>query len=453
MSRAIRDLNKNFKMKKYFYADLSTEKIRELCARSGIDVSKIEKIVHEIETNISKNGDDEIRNLTEKFDGVRLENFAVSQKDFENASNLIDENFKTAIKIAAKNIRKFHEKSADKNISAKIETTTGVECWRESRAIETVGLYIPGGTAPLFSTILMTAIPAQIAGVSKIILCTPPNKKFEQTGFVAPEILWTAKFLELEFENIFRIGGAQAIFSMADGTAQIPKVDKIFGPGNAFVMAAKSAVSPRVAIDMPAGPSEVLIVADQNSNAEFVAADALSQLEHGPDSQTVLIIFGKNSEKKSDEILNKIFDQNEKLPRREIAKKSLKNSFILIAENFDDAIEFSNIYAPEHLILNIKNADKILSKIKNVGSVFVGENACESFGDYASGTNHILPTSGFAKSFSGVSVNSFLKKITFQKVSNLGLKNLGPTVEILADREDLFAHKNAISIRLKNLKK
>ncbi len=430
-------------MKKYIYNQLSEQEIKNLCQRGGIDMTKIMPIVKDIRENVRKNGDEAIKKLTKKFDNIDLDKFAVSEQMLEKSEKQVDEEFKKAISVAIANITKFH-KTQKFNKSEKTETSKVVKCWRESRPIERVGLYIPGGTAPLFSTILMTVIPATIAGCEQIILCTPPRP--------APEILYTAKILNISAKNIFCVGGAQAIFAMEIGTAQIPQVDKIFGPGNAFVMAAKILASETVAIDMPAGPSEVLVIADKDSNAIFVAADILSQAEHGVDSQSVLVT---DSEEKCDEILAEVLVQLDKLPRKEMTAKSLEHSYAVITDDLDQAMSFSNLYAPEHLILNVGNKYlcSLQKKIKNAGSVFVGEFACESFGDYASGTNHVLPTSGFARNFSGVSVDSFVKKITFQEISETGVKKLGKTVEVLADREELQAHKNAVTVRIKSINK
>jgi histidinol dehydrogenase len=434
-------------MKVYNYGDLSGQEINKLCARQNLDLDNVFKIVRGIADNIKKRGDAEIRDLGNKFDGVDLEKFALTQDDLDLAAGQVTNDLKIAIKLAKTNIEKFHATQFSENVqkSEKIETSKGVFCWREARAIENVGLYIPGGTAPLFSTLLMSAIPAQIAGCKNIILCTPPNP--------APEILWTASLCGIKPENIFQIGGAQAILAMTYGTEQVPKVDKIFGPGNQFVTVAKMMVASEVAIDMPAGPSEVLVIADEKANAKFVTADLLSQAEHGVDSQAILV---SNSEIKIHEILAEVKIQLTVLSRQKMAQKSLDNSYAIVCDNLADAIKFSNIYAPEHLILNV--ADEVLQttdlmkNIVNAGSVFVGKNACESFGDYASGTNHILPTSGFAKNFSGVSVDSFIKKITFQEISDEGVNNLGPAVELMAAAEELQAHKNAVSVRLESLK-
>ncbi len=428
-------------MKTYFYNKLSVEEKIKLCERSGIDSEKIMPMIWNIRDNVRKFGDAAVLDYTQKFDQVELGSFLVTEEEFAIVDEKVSEDFKKAIKIATQNIRKFHESQLSS--IEKVETTKGVICWRESRAIDFVGLYIPGGTAPLFSTILMTVIPAQIAGCREIILTTPPQKD----GSICPEMLWVAKYLGCM--KVFKIGGAQAVFAMSEGTKQVSKVDKIFGPGNQYVTAAKMLASETVAIDMPAGPSEVLVIATQGTNAQFAAADLLSQAEHGPDSEAILVT---NCEKKAQEILQEVSKQLTDLPRKEVAKKSLNRSYVVVTETIEEAFNFSNQYAPEHLILGFENYEQWLPKITNVGSVFCGPYTCESFGDYASGTNHVLPTSGFARNFSGVSVDSFLKKITFQEISVQGCKNLGSVVELLAEKEELTAHKNAVSIRLKSLK-
>ncbi len=424
-------------MKAYQYNQLSSQDLQKLCQRQGIDFESINPLLQEIQKNICCKGDEALRDYTRKFDGVALEDLLVTEAEFKSAAESVSEDFKSAISIALENIRKFH--TAQRSQVEKIETTKGVFCWRETRAIEKVGLYIPGGTAPLFSTLLMTAVPAQIAGCEEIIICTPPQKD----GSVAPEILYVADLLGIR--SVYKSGGSQAIFALAEGTESIPKVDKIFGPGNQYVTAAKVMVSQSVAIDMPAGPSEALVIADGKSNAEFVASDLLAQAEHGGDSEVVLV---SNSASKAEEILEVLETQLLDLPRKEIAQEALKNSFVVITENLDQAVEFSNLYAPEHMILSLNDFDGLLPKIKNAGSVFCGSLTCESFGDYASGTNHVLPTSGFARNFSGVSVDSFVKKITFQQVTRQGCLNLGPVVETLAAKEALQAHKNAVTVRL-----
>ncbi|MDP1744715.1 MAG: histidinol dehydrogenase, partial [Bacteroidota bacterium] len=348
---------------------------------------------------------------------------------------------KAAIQLAKSNIEKFH--AAQIETSGVIETTKGVNCWRESRAIEKVGIYIPGGSAPLFSTVLMLGIPAKLAGCKEIVLCTPPDKK----GEIDPAILYTANLVGIT--SVYSIGGIQAIAAMAFGTQTVPKADKIFGPGNQYVTAAKQAAQQSgIAIDMPAGPSEVLIIADKSCNPSFVAADLLSQAEHGADSQVILL---SDDEKVLDKITVELKNQLKALPRKEVAEKALKNSKAIILKNTQECIEFSNLYAPEHLILATVKAKKMIPEIINEGSVFLGNYSCESAGDYASGTNHTLPTNGYARSYSGVSLDSFVKKITFQELSREGIQNIGPAIELMAEAEQLFAHKNAVTLRLKSL--
>jgi histidinol dehydrogenase len=412
--------------------------VQGLCQRNAIDYDKVSKIVVEIKQNVSRNGDKCLRRLTKKFDGANIKNFLVSKEELMVAEKKISKQLRKAIKIAARNINKFHKQQL-KISNVKIETTKGVRCWQEFRAIERVGLYIPGGTAPLFSTLLMLAIPAKIAGCKKIVLCTPPQKN----GKINPVILAAAKIVGVS--EIYKVGGAQAIFAMSYGTETIPKVDKIFGPGNSFVTAAKMSIANRTAIDMPAGPSEVLVIADEKSNSKFIAADLLSQAEHGMDSQCVLVATNRQVIEK---VLTEIGTQLKGLERENIILSALGDSFIILVNNIKNAISISNEYAPEHLILHCEEWKKLLPKIANAGSVFCGEYAPESAGDYASGTNHTLPTSGFAKNFSGVSVNSFGKNITFQQITKQGLKKLGSTIEIMAQEEGLGAHKNAVTIRM-----
>ena len=398
---------------------------------------KVQGIINEVK----KNGDQALRDFSLQFDGVNLEDLKVNPPETETAKNEVSSELKEAIAIAADNIRKFH--SSQKSSEEKVETMPGVLCWRENVAIENVGLYIPGGTAPLFSTILMLGIPAQLAGCGRIVLCTPSDKD----GKINSAILYTAS--ELGITEIYKIGGAQAIAAMAFGTETINKVNKIFGPGNQYVMKAKELVQQSgVAIDLPAGPSEVLVIADSNSDAEFVAADLLSQAEHGADSQVVLLT---NDELLPQKVANAIERQLRDLPRAEFIKRSLGNSFSIVFNSISDCIDFSNVYAPEHLILAIDYPESYTTQILNAGSVFLGNYSCESAGDYASGTNHTLPTSGYAKSYSGVSLDSFVKKITFQKITKKGLQNIGKTIEVMAEAEELFAHKNAVSIRLKKI--
>ena len=422
------------------FKNLPRENWEKLAARGAVDFSKILPVVREIETEILRDGKKALQKFTAKFDGARFENFQISENEIENAAAKISPKLKTAIETAAKNIEKFHRATAPQN-SAKIKTAPGVLCWREIRAIEKVGIYVPGGTAPLFSTAAMLAIPARIAGCREIALATPPNFN----GEIHPAILFAARLCGVN--KIFRIGGAQAIFALAHGIGEFSKVDKIFGPGNSFVTAAKILVSQKVAIDSPAGPSEVLVIADDDSNAKFVAADLLSQAEHGADSQAVLLCRSESFAKK---VLAEIEIQLLKLPRAEIAKKSLQNSFVIFGEDLNVLFEFANFYAAEHLILHLQNWEKFLPKIQNAGSVFGGEFSPESAGDFASGPNHVLPTSGFARAFSGVGVADFCKKISVQTLSKSGLANLAPTISEMARAENLRAHARAAEIRLED---
>ena len=410
----------------------------ELIKRPVIKREEITEIVSEIFDKVREKGDQALIDFNKKFGKAEVKNINVSQEEIENAENLINDELKIAIQQAKENITKFH---ASQNVEIeKIETTKGVVCWRENRAIEKVGIYIPGGTAPLFSTVLMLVIPAQLAGCKEVILCTPPDKN----GNVNPAILYTVKLCGVT--KIFKTGGAQAIAAMTLGTESIPNIYKIFGPGNQFVVAAKEyAQIFGVSIDMPAGPSEVLVIADEKSVPAFCAADLLSQAEHGSDSQ---VVFISNDVKIFNETMEEIEKQVKELPRNEFAQESLKNSHFILLGTIEEALEFNNLYAPEHLILAIENFEEFIPKIYNAGSVFLGNYSCESAGDYASGTNHTLPTNGFAKNYSGVSLDSFVKKITFQNLSKEGLQNLGKTIEIMAEAEGLFAHKNAVSIRL-----
>ncbi|REC53335.1 histidinol dehydrogenase [Chryseobacterium piscium] len=411
----------------------------ELVKRPVIKREQLTELIAGIFNEVDKNGDQALIDFNKKFDKAEIKNIKVSEEEIEISENLISQELKFAIQQAKENITKFHASQISE--IQKIETTKGVVCWRENRAIEKVGIYIPGGTAPLFSTVLMLAIPAQLAGCKEIILCTPPDKN----GNINPAILYTAKLCGVT--KIFKIGGAQAIAAMTLGTESIPNVYKIFGPGNQYVVAAKEfAQKYNVAIDMPAGPSEVLVIADEQSIPEYCAADLLSQAEHGSDSQVIFISIDL---KILEETIKEIVKQIKELPRNEFAQQSLKNSHFILLKSIDEALEFSNLYAPEHLILALKDFEKYITKIQNAGSVFLGNYSCESAGDYASGTNHTLPTNGFAKNYSGVSLDSFAKKITFQNLSQEGLQNLGKTIEIMAEAEGLFAHKNAVSIRLK----
>ncbi|MDY0931266.1 histidinol dehydrogenase [Chryseobacterium sp. CFBP8996] len=411
----------------------------ELVKRPVIKREQLTELIADIFNEVEKNGDQALIAFNKKFDQATVEKIQVSEEEIESSENLISEELTLAIQKAKENITKFHSSQIPE--IQKIETTKGVVCWRENRAIEKVGIYIPGGTAPLFSTVLMLAIPAQLAGCKEIILCTPPDKK----GNINPAILYTAKLCGVT--KIFKIGGAQAIAAMTLGTESIPNVYKIFGPGNQYVVAAKEfAQKYNVAIDMPAGPSEVLVIADEQAIPEYCAADLLSQAEHGSDSQ---VIFISTDLKVLEETIKEIVKQIKELPRNEFAQQSLKNSHFILLKSIDEALEFSNLYAPEHLILALEDFEKYIPKIQNAGSVFLGNYSCESAGDYASGTNHTLPTNGFAKNYSGVSLDSFVKKITFQNLSKEGLQNLGKTIELMAEAEGLFAHKNAVSIRLK----
>jgi len=412
-----------------------------LVTRPEFKKEEITIVVSEILSEVKNNGDEALLKYAEKFDQVKLSQLTVSKEEIENATSVVSEELKSAIEIAKSNIEKFH--SAQNTSEAPVETTKGVSCWRKSVGIEKVGLYIPGGSAPLFSTILMLAIPAKIAGCKEIILCTPPNKE----GQINPAILYTAKLVGIT--NIFKVGGAQAVGAMAWGTETIPQVYKIFGPGNQFVTKAKEMVQQEgVAIDMPAGPSELLVIADDSCNPSFVAADLLSQAEHGADSQVILL---SDSEKVLAEVNAELDFQLAQLPRIEIAKAAIENSKSILLSNINDCLEFSNQYAPEHLILASVKTDEMINKIVNAGSVFIGNYSCESAGDYASGTNHTLPTNGFARNYSGVSVDSFVKKITFQKLNETGIQNIGSAIEIMADAEGLFAHKNAVTLRLKEI--
>ena len=399
-------------------------------------------VVSIIET-VRRKGDAALREFGRKFDRVKQTDFRVCRREFDDAEVQINDDLKRAIRLAIENIGKFHAAQlAEEEI---VETQPGVRCWRKSVAIEKVGLYIPGGTAPLFSTVLMLAIPAKIAGCSEIVLCTPPN----EDGGVNPAILYTAR--ELGLEKVFKLGGAQAVAAMAYGTESVPKVDKIFGPGNSWVTLAKQLVSrDGVAIDMPAGPSEVLVLADKNANPEFVAMDLLSQAEHGEDSQVILVT---DSETLAEKAGKTVQSQLKKLPRKEIAERSLQNSRVILLKDTSEMMDFANTYAPEHLIIMTENAAELSEKVINAGSVFIGAFTPESAGDYASGTNHTLPTYGYARNYSGVSVDSFIKKITFQTLTKTGLRNIGPAIESMAAAEGLDAHKNAVSIRLKSMER
>ena len=424
-------------MKKYKYPD--RELWAEIMQRPVIDSTSLKKTVKKILKQVKDKGDRAVSRYTKEFDGVRLKNFNVTNEEIIAAAQLVTEELKLAIQQAKKNIEEFH--TAQKEEVRKIETMPGIVCWRESVAIDKVGLYIPGGTAPLFSTVLMLAIPAQIAGCKEIILCSPPSKD----GSINPAILYTAQLCGIS--KIIKAGGVQAIGAMAYGTKMVPKVFKIFGPGNQYVTLAKQIIQQEgVAIDMPAGPSEVLIIADETAVPEFVAADLLSQAEHGLDSQVILIAVNESVAKNVTDALKV---QLKELPRKRIVEKAIKNSKLVIVKEISDAIELSNLYAPEHLILCCKDAAIATKKISSAGSVFIGNYSPESAGDYATGTNHTLPTNGNAAMYSGVSLDSFVKKITYQQLSKEGLENIGNTVMEMAEAEGLTAHKNAVAIRLK----
>jgi len=413
----------------------------DLIRRPVIDDNRISNVVSVILEEVRQGGDKAVKVCTAKFDKVILENFELSEKEKTEAISLVSKELKEAILIAKANIEKFH--SAQKQDLPKIETSPGVICWQKALPIEKVGLYIPGGTAPLFSTVLMLAVPAKIAGCKEIILCTPPNKE----GKIHPAIIYAAETAGVD--KIFKIGGVQAIGAMAYGTETVPKVYKIFGPGNQYVTAAKQMVGLKeVAIDMPAGPSEVEVIADETASPVFVASDLLSQAEHGADSQVILVT---TSEELAESVSVEVAAQLESLPKKELAEKSLAHSRIIVLHNSDEIIELTNAYAPEHLIIETEDYHEIADKITNAGSVFLGHYTPESAGDYASGTNHTLPTNGYARMYSGVNLDSFRKKITFQEISKDGICFLGPTIRILAENEQLIAHKNAVSFRMKSI--
>lgn len=414
---------------------------QRLLERPYIDVSKLNGTVADILDDVRKNGDDAVRRYEAKYDGVSLASLAVTEEELDSAVNEVSGELKSAIELAHSNIEKFH--MSQRMTVHKVETAPGVCCWQKGVAIQKIGLYIPGGTAPLFSTVLMLATPAKIAGCEDIILCTPPNKE----GKVNPAILVAAKVAGVN--RIYKIGGVQAIGAMAYGTETVPKVYKIFGPGNRFVMTAKQQVSlSDVAIDMPAGPSEVCVIADDSSNAEFVAADLLSQAEHGTDSQVLLI---STSESMAEKVIKEIDRQMALLPRRNIAAQALENSICIVAHDSSEAMDISNAYAPEHLVIATEDYDELADKVVNAGSVFLGRYACESAGDYASGTNHTLPTHGYAMAYNGVNLDSYIRKITFQHITPEGVRSIGRAVEVMAENEMLDAHKNAMTVRLKNI--
>ena len=404
-------------------------------------LDSVKNIVDEIFTNVSLEGDKALINYTNKFDKVDLNNLIISDETINNSENFISKDLKESIDVAFKNIYKFHKNQIFN--SNKIETTPGVYCWQEKRAIENVGLYIPGGTAPLFSSVLMLAIPAMIANCENIVLCSPPNDK----GELHPAILYCAKLCKVN--KVVCVGGAQSIAAMSIGTESVPKVNKIFGPGNQYVTYAKlKAINFNSAIDMPAGPSELLVLADKNANPKYIASDLLSQAEHGPDSQVIFVSLSKSLIYNVEKCIN---NQIENLERKNFINKSISNSKLIFFDDKTEAVEFINQYAPEHYIINVENESFFIDNIISAGSVFIGNYTPESAGDYASGTNHTLPTNGNAKQYSGVTLDSFLKTITFQKISKDGLLNISKTIEVMAQAEGLQAHKNAVSIRVKDL--
>ena len=414
----------------------------EIVRRPTMDSTHLQETVRQVLADVKSRGDDAVKDYEEKFDYVRLESLAVSEEEMKQAEAAVSEELKEAIRLAHNNIHVFHSAQHFNNI--KVETCPGVTCSQRSVPIEKVGLYIPGGTAPLFSTVLMLATPAQIAGCREIVLCTPPDRQ----GGVNPAILVAARIAGVS--RVFKAGGVQAIGAMAYGTETVPKVFKIFGPGNQYVMAAKQQVSlGDVAIDMPAGPSEVCVIADATANASFVAADLLSQAEHGIDSQVLLITTGEEMLAK---VQKEVDQQLARLPRKDIAAQALDNSHLVLVRDTEEAIALSNLYAPEHLIIQTSDYMELAPKVKNAGSVFLGAYACESAGDYASGTNHTLPTHGYATAYSGVNLDSYCRKITFQTITEEGVRSIGHAVELMAEAEQLYAHKNAMTIRLQSIK-
>ena len=414
----------------------------EITSRPRLDLAQLNETVSTVLNDVRQRGDEAVKEYELKFDKAALTSLAVSEQEMQEAEQLVSAELKAAIELAHENIYKFH--AAQKFEGQKVETQSGVSCWQKSVAIERVGLYIPGGTAPLFSTVLMLATPAKIAGCGEIVLCTPPNLK----GKVNPAILMAARIAGVS--KIFKAGGVQAIGAMAYGTESVPKVFKIFGPGNQYVMAAKQQVGlDEVAIDMPAGPSEVCVLADDSANAEFVAADLLSQAEHGIDSQ---VLFITTSEQKLQEVQQEVERQLALLPRQEIAKKALDNSRLVLVNSVDEMMALSNAYAPEHLIIQTADYEQLAERVVNAGSVFLGQYACESAGDYASGTNHTLPTHGYATAYNGVNLDSYCRKITFQHLTEDGIRHIGRAVELMAEAEQLDAHKNAMTVRIKSIK-
>lgn len=417
------------------------EEWKQIVERPHLDVTELNTTVASVLADVKNRGDEAVKGYELKFDHVDLASLAVTAEEMDEAERLVSQDLKEAIQLAQHNIHTFHE--SQRFTGDKVETQPGVCCWQKAVAIEKVGLYIPGGTAPLFSTVLMLATPAKIAGCKEIVLCTPPDR----LGRVNPAILVAARIAGVS--HVFKAGGVQAIGAMAYGTESVPKVYKIFGPGNQYVMTAKQQVSLHdVAIDMPAGPSEVCVIADDTANIEFVAADLLSQAEHGTDSQVFLIT---TSHKVIDDVQQEVCRQIERLPRKEIAQCTLENSQLVLVKDIDEAIDLANTYAPEHLIIQTENYMEVAENVVNAGSVFLGQYACESAGDYASGTNHTLPTHGYATAYSGVNLDSYQRKITFQHLTAEGIKQIGRAVELMAEAEQLDAHKNAMTVRIKSL--
>ena len=406
--------------------------------RAALNTDELQAVVGDIIAEVRSRGDEALRDYARRFDGVELSDLRVSEAEIAEAAQLVSDELKQAIATAAANIERFHSAQVMQPIA--VETVPGVRCEQRAVAISNVGLYIPGGNSPLFSTVLMLVIPARIAGCRHIVLCTPPGKN----GKVHPAILYAAQYAGAT--EIYKVGGAQAVAAMAYGTQSIPRVSKIFGPGNRFVMEAKMQVSRNaVAIDMPAGPSEVMIIADGSADAEFVASDFLSQAEHGPDSQSILLTSDVSLAERLPEVIEQCLA---KLPRQEMMRRSLSHSHVILLADDDEMLAFANEYAPEHLIINTVNADALAERVQNAGSVFIGPYSPESAGDYASGTNHTLPTSGYAKAYSGVNIDSFTKKITFQRLTRDGLRAIGRAVEVMAESEDLMAHRMAVTVRM-----
>ncbi len=427
-------------MKKIYFPPKETWD--SLSKRPEFDKTSLESSVGAIIKSVKSKGDRSLIEFSVKFDRVSVKNLKVTSSEISEAVSLVSEDLKKAIDVASINIRKFH--SAQLTSEPVITTADGVTCWRRNIAIEKIGLYIPGGSAPLFSTVLMLALPARVAGCKEIILCTPPDSG----GNVNPLILYCAQMAGIN--DIFKVGGAQAIAAMAYGTESIPKVDKIFGPGNQYVTKAKEMVQrDGVPIDMPAGPSELLVLADTTANPEFIAADLLSQAEHGPDSQVIMATLNEDL---IERVCNEVIKQVQLMARKKIALKALENSRFILFHSIDECIDFSNHYAPEHLIIAAANPQELAMRVVNAGSVFLGNFSCESAGDYATGTNHTLPTNGFARNYSGVSTESFIKRISFQEVTETGIRNIGPAIELMAEAELLYGHKNAVTVRLNNLK-